>query len=206
MKKKILLLGLVAMAFGIYAQTTGKVGVNTNEPKEILEVNGTVKVVDLLTDGANKIYNGSANKTAPYKSTRQVVADADGVLGTKELEKVWFYMPSIVLPLSVDTWNSHPYKTNITTTGNNVGSEAITFTIDLYEIYKQQFGAPSYKTSATENLKLYNKEELEFFVVYYDTNVFNNVRFTADKKLQYTIASGDPVTEHTFMNIVFKVK
>lgn len=207
MKKRILSLAFVAVAITAFAQSTtptGKVGVNTDAPKETLEVSGTMKVADLPTVGANKIYNGADTKTGTFTPTKQVVADANGVLGARELEKNWFYMPSIVLPLTAADITSHPYSANITKIAEAV--EAVTISVDLYEIYKKQFDTPSFKTSTAETLKVYAKDELEFFVTYYDKNVFSNVRFTADKKLEYTITADADVTEHTFMNIVFKVK
>lgn len=209
MKKRILSLAFVAVAATAFAQSTttstaGKVGINTDAPKETLEVSGTMKVVDLPTAGANKIYNGAATKTGTFTPTKQVVADANGVLGAREFEKKWFYMPSIVLPLTAADITSHPYVANITKVAEQ--AEAVTVSLDLYEIYKKQFGTPAYKTASTETLKLYTKDELEFFVIYYDDKVFENVQFTADKKLQYTVTAAAAVTEHTFMNIVFKVK
>ena len=66
------------------AQTTaiGKVGINTITPKETLDVNGTLKVGNLPTNGtANAIYNGGKNKSTTFTATNMVVADADGVLG-----------------------------------------------------------------------------------------------------------------------------
>lgn len=209
MKKRILSLAFVAVAATAFAQSTttstaGKVGINTDAPKETLEVSGTMKVVDLPTAGANKIYNGAATKTGTFTPTKQVVADANGVLGAREFEKKWFYMPSIVLPLTAADITSHPYVANITKVAEQ--AEAVTVSLDLYEIYKKQFGTPAYKTTSTETLKLYTKDELDFFVIYYDNKVFENVQFTADKKLQYTVTAAANVTEHTFMNIVFKVK
>lgn len=207
MKKRILSLAFVAVAATAFAQSTtptGKVGINTDAPKETLEVSGTMKVADLPTAGTNKIYNGAATKTGAFTPTKQVVADANGVLGAREFEKKWFYMPSIVLPLTAADITSHPYSANITKVAEQ--AEAVTVSLDLYEIYKKQFGTPAYKTASTETLKLYTKDELDFFVIYYDNKVFENVRFTADKKLQYTVTAAAAVTEHTFMNIVFKVK
>lgn len=66
------------------AQTTaiGKVGINTITPKETLDVNGTLKVGNLPTNGmANAIYNGGKNKSTTFTATNMVVADANGVLG-----------------------------------------------------------------------------------------------------------------------------
>lgn len=205
MKKRILSLAFVAVAATAFAQSTttstaGKVGINTDAPKETLEVSGTMKVVDLPTAGANKIYNGAATKTGTFTPTKQVVADANGVFGTQDLEKTWFYMPSIVLPLASADVTGHPYSTEISNTGS-------AFTIDLHEIYKKQFTPTNMvSTASATSPKVYAKNEVDIFVVYYDNKVFENVSFDANKNLKYTVKTDAPVTEHTYINVVFRVK
>lgn len=203
MKKRILSLAFVAVAATVFAQSTtptGKVGVNTDAPKETLEVSGTMKVADLPTAGVNKIYNGAATKTGTFTPTKQVVADANGVFGTQDLEKTWFYMPSIVLPLASADVTGHPYSTEISNTGS-------AFTIDLHEIYKKQFTPTNMvSTASATSPKVYAKNEVDIFVVYYDTKVFENVSFDANKNLKYTVKAGAVATEHTYINVVFRVK
>lgn len=80
MKKSLLILGLVSA--GLAHAQEGKVGVNTETPKETLEVKGTAKVSELPISGSvNAIYNGNAKKTETFTGTRTVVANDDGVLG-----------------------------------------------------------------------------------------------------------------------------
>ena len=74
--------GALLLASVYFNAQTGKVGINTNSPKETLDVNGTLKVGDLPTNGtANAIYNGGKNKSTTFTATNMVVADANGVLG-----------------------------------------------------------------------------------------------------------------------------
>ena len=78
----VLLLASVYFNAQTTTPPTGKVGVNTITPKETLDVNGTLKVGNLPTNGtANAIYNGGKNKSTTFTATNMVVADANGVLG-----------------------------------------------------------------------------------------------------------------------------
>ena len=67
---------------------TGKVGVNTDNPTETFQVDGTVRITELPTNGAdNVIYtdsngNRSNNKDVSFEATKTVVVDKNGVLGT----------------------------------------------------------------------------------------------------------------------------
>ena len=83
MMKTTLSCGMLLLAAVYFnAQTTGKVGINTNAPKETLEVNGTLKVDTLPTNGANNaIYNGQNAKNATFTATKTLVADNNGTIG-----------------------------------------------------------------------------------------------------------------------------
>lgn len=61
---------------------TGKVGINTTAPSEILEVNGTARVRDLPIDGTtNALYNGANTKATTFTATNPVLIDINGNLG-----------------------------------------------------------------------------------------------------------------------------
>lgn len=83
MMKTTLSCGMLLLAAAYFnAQTTGKVGINTNSPKETLEVNGTLKIDTLPTNGANNaIYNGQNAKNATFTATKTLVADNNGTIG-----------------------------------------------------------------------------------------------------------------------------
>lgn len=87
MMKTTLSCGMLLLAAVYFnAQTTGKVGINTNSPKETLEVNGTLKVDTLPTNGANNaIYNGQNTQNATFTATHMIVSDKNGVLGKHSL-------------------------------------------------------------------------------------------------------------------------
>ena len=144
------------------------------------------------------IYNDASNCIEFWNGSRWV-SFCEGV-GDK-----WFYMPSISIDVSDDG----------------------TFTRDLYLEYRKQFddamdsststaspdpgtaligspGAPG-DPSFTPFTKIYAANELYYYVIGYDSDVFSGISIAADGKLTYTV-DADNVTGATFMNIVFVVK
>lgn len=112
----------------------------------------------------------------------------------------WFYMPSIVI--------------DVTTSGN--------FERDLYLEYRKQFedgvdsSVPNDSPTAGTTLvkspdapnpftKIFEADELYYYITGYDTSVFSNLVVTATGKLLYTV-DADEVTDATYMNIVFVEK
>ncbi|MEC4114170.1 hypothetical protein VSO92_08620 [Myroides pelagicus] len=163
--------------------------------------------VVIKADGAvqaKKINNFEGNAQAD----KLVVADKDGVLKTVERKKVapqFFYMPAVIFDTK--------------TKGEKL-------TRDLYQDYVNQFtGGPKgeyniaygakdpsilYKggvigsTGAPAEIDVYTKNELYYYVTYYDTNVFANIRISADGVLTYDIIG--TATPASYMNIVFVIK
>jgi len=125
----------------------------------------------------------------------------DGDKWVKESDNsapIFFYMPSILLP--VDT--SDP---------TNYNSSTQTFTIDLYAQYAAQFGltvtgASVKSPGATTPLPVYAKTQLEYFVTYYDNAVFGSVNVDNNGVMTYKLVSSPVFSEKTYMNIVFEVK
>ena len=113
----------------------------------------------------------------------------------------WFYMPSIVLDIS----------------------ESKTYSRDLYLEYKKQFAdtddasTPANSPTAGTALvksdvnapnpfnKIYKANELYFYVIGYDADVFSNLSITQAGVLTYTV-DAENVTDATYMNIVFVIK
>ena len=185
-----------------------------------MDVNGTLRVAVLPEDGQQLIFTTSDGKAAPdfnqrYTANRVVVADKNGVLGfAPSVPEGFFYMPPVLLPLSKfaldrDFTDASIYKMigiSYTTSG--------TFSVDLYKLYKKQFQNPQQKSSATSNLPVHEASNLNFFVIYYDSEVFSDVHVSPAGVLTYTvkkqIVNGvwkeiGP-TEKTFMNVVFSLK
>ncbi|GGW48587.1 collagen-like protein [Arenibacter certesii] len=124
---------------------------------------------------------------------------------TGELRQVratprFFYMPAVIF--------------NTAQTG--------TTTRDLYQEYKNQFigtthyidhgvggGTIQYTggligSTGASGIDIYTKSELEYYVSYYDQNVFEDLSIDADGKLTYTIKTN--ATAASYMNIIFVVK
>ena len=217
-----LFLSGVALCFALttQAQVNKKVAVGTRNPTETLDVNGTLRVAVLPEDGQELIFTTSDGKAAPdfnqrYTANRVVVADKNGVLGfAPSVPEGFFYMPPVLLPLSKfalvrDFTDASIYKmTGITYTTSG------TFSVDLYKLYKKQFQNPQQKSSATSNLPVHEASNLNFFVIYYDSEVFSDVHVSPAGVLTYTVKK-QPVngvwkeigpTEKTFMNVVFSLK
>ena len=203
MIKKLLLLGLAVLPLALSAQTAHneRVGVQTKTPTEQLDVKGTVRVEtlpkkgDAITTGANGAYNNQPT----FTPNRVVIADANGVLGSKFAAwPLFFYMPSCIMP------------TDQTAAEYN-GTE---FSVDLYELYKNQFSIPAtpvagavtlVSSPSAGNLPVEGKTDLGYFVTYYDSKVFKDVKVDDNGVLTYKLVSNPaPVTEYTYMNIVFK--
>lgn len=109
---------------------------------------------------------------------------------------IFFYAPSIVVP------------TDVTATEYNAATQ--TFTLDLYTIYQSQYAlsdaTSSTKSPAAGTLPVMAKEQLDYFVTYYDKAVFTDVAISNTGVLTYKLAPGFVITEKTFLNVVFKIK
>lgn len=108
----------------------------------------------------------------------------------------FFYMPSIVLPTDV----SAPEYNNIDET----------FTVDLYNIYSSQFKLTdtgnSVKNPGATTIPVPVNTALDYFVIYFDNNVFTDVALSNSGSLTYKLKTGYVITEKTYMNIVLKEK
>ena len=179
---------------------TERVGVNTRTPTEEMDVKGSLRIQTLPKTGegitTDATGNYDAGKTNTYDPDRVLVTNKHGVVGAMNAAwPLFFYMPSIVLP--TDTGDPAYVGPN--------------FEIDLYQMYVDQFNVTTPATTAkspnaTTNLPIVAKNDLDYFVTYFDNTVFTNVQITNQGKLSYQLvnpASPD-VTEKTFMNIVFR--
>ncbi|WP_413532651.1 hypothetical protein [Empedobacter brevis] len=114
-----------------------------------------------------------------------VTTDANGVLKAvnSTLPKI-FYMPSITLDVSA------------LGTGKKV---------DLYTAYLNQFGTPKVKSqNAPSSIPTYTKDQLYYYVTYFDTNVFSVTSIDENGIMTYDVKGS--ATSSSYMNIVFVVK
>jgi len=213
MKKLFLLAGIFALTSitTLYAQVT--IGKRQKPNPDA--------VLDLVTQGNNKgflpprIALVSPHSPAPLSANVQgmviynttVLQDSlqEGLYinnGTQwvvltqspYLAPAWFYMPAFPL--------------NVSSSGD--------FTVDLWAEYNRQFnntaaGANIVSSDATAPKplpKVYQANELKYYVIGYDNTVFSNVSLTPTGTLSYTITPTAlaNVSDSTFMNIAFVVK
>lgn len=232
MKKVILTIGILAGVSSTFAQV-GRVGINTDDPKATLHIkadkdnkdnNPGLIIPDVSKDkldtgepvestlvyysgGSNSAYiNQNTGSTTENIGSKKGFYYYDGTDWQRIIRKAQFYMPSIVTPTTVGTHK-----------------------IDLYEEYIKQYAdsngtntskghAPSRSwniqtNNSNNSLKTYKRDDLDYFVVYYDNNVFTKLSITGDEDtekgagvLEYTATdqSAKNISAQTFMNIVLQ--
>ena len=232
MKKVILTIGILAGVSSTFAQV-GRVGINTDDPKATLHIkadkdnkdnNPGLIIPDVSKDkldtgepvestlvyyseGSNSTYiNQNTGSTTENIGSKKGFYYYDGTDWQRIIRKAQFYMPSIVTPTTVGTHK-----------------------IDLYEEYIKQYAdsngtntsngqAPSRSwniqtNNSNNSLKTYKRDDLDYFVVYYDNNVFTKLSITGDEDtekragvLEYTVTdqSAKNISAQTFMNIVLQ--
>ena len=90
-------------------QPTGKVGINTTNPTETLDVKGKVRIQELYTDNQQ---TGTNNAT--FTATNVVTVDNNGVLGKKPLS-------SIIMPtIPTEPWRQLGSTTQATANTDNI--------------------------------------------------------------------------------------
>lgn len=117
-------------------------------------------------------------------------------------DKQFFYMPSIVIPTHQSQVNNVESLRSI-----SVNNGIIRGSVNLYEVYKNQFGSSMVKNAqCTTSLPLYKKNQLDYYITWYDDKVFENVVVSNDGVLTYNVKATDSTVLGSFMNIVFVVK
>jgi len=147
----------------------------------------------LQQGNSSYLYDGST-----YTSTADRILVSDPVTGllkqVKSAMPKFFYAPSIIVP----THNA---------TGVVLAGEQ---TLNAYTLYTKQFGfkesAGQTRSNAASELPILAPADLDYFITYFDTDVFDKVAISASGVITYTVKSTAVITEASFMNIVFKVK
>ncbi len=211
---KTLLLSIIACFWisGINAQVT--IGSNTPPHKDALldlmeEAGGTSAKGVLMprvslssTVLADPMENHVAGMTVYNTNTAaDVIPGYYYNNGTRWIRLVaetdrFFYIPSIVLP---------------TDTGDPSYDDVLKqFSLNLYGIYAGQFGmtdlTTTVKSPSAATLPVFASDKLDYFVIYYDKDVFEIVSLSDTGVLVYKLVDGYAISEKTYMNIVLKVK
>lgn len=148
-------------------QPTGKVGINTTEPTETLDVKGKVRIQGLYSENDQTGTNNNAN----FNATNVVTADDNGVLGKKPLS-------SIIMP----TIPTEPWQV----AGGSI--QATTNTQNIYQNGKVGIGDYSAKNSTMESsFEINGGGSKQLGLI----NTINNVVYkwdisTEDKALTFT--------------------
>lgn len=195
--------------FSISLHTTAQVGINTSSPKASLDITKTsnttvpegfltLRITGQELAAKDNLYGDDQNSTVVYvtaaptaSTTKTSNVTVPGFYYYNKTISKWvgltmpkfFYMPSILF----DT----------TTMGAK--------TKDLYQLYYNQFFTPQVSsTNSTGKIPVLGKNDLEYYITYFDTAVFTNVSIDANGLMSYTVSNN--ATDASFMNIVFVVK
>lgn len=225
MKKVILTIGILAGVSSTFAQV-GRVGINTDDPKATLHIKAdknnkdnnpgliipTVSKDKLDTgepvestlvyysDGSNSAYiNQNTGSTTENIGSKKGFYYYDGTDWQRIIRKAQFYMPSIVMPTTVGTHTINLYEEYIKQYADSNGSNT----------FNKQAPNRSWNiqtNNSNNSLKTYAKNDLDYFVVYYDNNVFTDLSITEEGVLTYTVTAegAKNISAQTFMNIVLQ--
>lgn len=225
MKKVILTIGILAGVSSTFAQV-GRVGINTDDPKATLHIkadknnkdnNPGLIIPDVSKDkldtgepvestlvyyseGSNSAYiNQNNQSTTENIGSKKGFYYYDGTDWQRIIRKAQFYMPSIVMPTTVGTHTINLYEEYIKQYADSNGSNT----------FNKQAPNRSWNiqtNNSNNSLKTYAKNDLDYFVVYYDNNVFTDLSITEEGVLTYTVTAegAKNISAQTFMNIVLQ--
>ena len=230
MKKVILTIGILAWVSSIFAQE-GRVGINTNDPKATLHIeaynkdnnkdnnpgliipnvskdnesilNGNGHVASTLvyySGGSDSAYiNQDSNSTTENIGSKKGFYYYDGTDWQRIIRKAQFYMPSIVVPTTVGTHTINLYEEYIKQYADSKGSNT-----SNKQAPNRSWNIQT--NNSNNHLKTYAKDDLDYFVVYYDNNVFTSLNITDKGVLTYTVTAegAKNISAQTFMNIVLQ--
>lgn len=151
-----------------------------------------------------EIASATTGKTKNVKNIGYYFYDATAENGSglwvafADTSKEQFYVPTLLLPTDMYTL---PDNVNYTAPSAN------RFTVNLYNLYKEQLGSP--KASSNSNASLQtgtSASDYHYFVLYYDTSVYYSVSVSSAGVLSYYLTTGYTPSAKTFMNIVIREK
>ena len=208
MKKIIYLIGLIS-TFYAHAQ----VGINTTSPATSFDV--AKSSVATVADGVlvtrisgeelkakDATYGNNQHATLIYVTSIPTTTSPK----TSNIKSPGFYYYDNTISKWVGAFrnNNFPkffYMPSVLVNTSTLGTK----TMDLYNLYYTQFNTPPVKsTGSTGSIPTLLKNQLEYYITYYDTSLMNNVSITADGVMSYNVIGN--ASDASFMNIVFVVK
>lgn len=230
MKKVILTIGILAGVSSTFAQV-GRVGINTDDPKATLHIKADKDNKDnnpgliipnvsmdklnaegheestlvYYSEGSNSAYiNQNDQSTTENIGSKKGFYYYDGTDWQRIIRKAQFYMPSIVVPTTVNTRHEvNLYQEYIKQYAHENVSNVDK---DDKSIITSSSNRPIASSVGASPLKIYKKDDLDYFVVYYDKNVFTDLNITPEGVLTYKVTAegAKNISAQTFMNIVLQ--
>ena len=207
--KKIISLIVFISTFYAHAQ----VGINTTSPATSFDV--AKSSVATVADGVlvtrisgDELKAKDANYGTNQHATLVYVTSIPTTASTKtsNIKSPGFYYYDNTISKWVGAFrnNNFPkffYMPSVLVNTSTLGAKSM----DLYNLYYNQFNSPPVKSSGSVgSIPTLPKNELEYYVTYYDTSLMNNVSITADGVMSYNVIGN--ASDASFMNIVFVVK
>ncbi|MDR6514204.1 hypothetical protein [Chryseobacterium camelliae] len=196
------------ICFSITATFYAQVGINNTAPKATLDMNKsatsqpegllTVRLSGTELASRDNLYDADQNAAVVYVTA----APSTSTTKTSNVTSPGFYYYNNGISKWVGlTMPKFFYMPSILFDTTSLGAK----TKDLYQLYYNQFTAPqASSTGAAGKIPVLGKNDLEYYITYYDTNVFTNVSIDANGLMSYTVSNN--ATDASFMNIVFVVK
>ena len=194
MKKNFLLALFLILGSGLSLKA--QVGINTEDPKAYLDVDGTAggilaprltsqQKTDLVEPPTGLMIFSVDDNTMQQNTGTPAIPKWSN-FGGGSGDASWFYMP--VTPIDV----SLPDET---------------YSVNLYNAYKKQFSNATLPTGVAASVvpAVYTVDQLDYIVLGYDKSVFSEVAITDKGVLTYK-ASPTNVTDSTYFNVIFKIK
>ncbi len=189
--------------------TYAQVGINTNTPKSTFDIHTsatagspegflTPRLTGDELKNKDSLYGSDQNSTVVFvtSTSSSTTTKTSNVTTTG----FYYYNSSISKWVSL-TMPKFFYMPSISFDTTTMG----TSTKDLYQLYYNQFTTPQVKsTGSLGKVPVLGKTDLEYYITYYDTNVFSNVSIDGNGVMTYNVISN--ASDSSFINIVFVVK
>lgn len=213
----------------------GRIGINTDKPKATLhiaadndnnDINSGLIIPDVGMDKLNAeeheestlvYYSGGSNSAYINQNENSTTENIGSKKGfyyydhdnndkndwQRIIRKAQFYMPSIVTPTTQGDHSINLYEEYLKQYAHENVSNVDK---DDKSIITSSSNRPIASSVGASPLKIYKKDDLDYFVVYYDKNVFTDLNITPEGVLTYEVTAegAKNISAQTFMNIVLQ--
>ena len=214
-KKNILLKAFICFNICCNAQT----GINTKDSKatiQIKELNSTTLADAIIAPqlSRSELTLKDDVYTPNHKSTLVYITTIDGIVSSKteHVNRVGYYI------FNGNQWKAAEERIKFfmlpaftLKLDPNASTTGLTF--DIYnDVYKKQLTNQGGGIFSTSNLnlestlnKIYDADELDFVITYFDTEVLENITISTDGVMTYDVKNFE-LSFNSFINIVLVVK